>query len=131
MMEHFYEADPETREIVRRYIDGASFVATGHPHPLGFWVRHPFVHKIQDSTDDDGYVTVRVWLKEPLPLSDLSLVTVKPERPSDYSFYGPGKMGAAFWETHPDIEHAEIINFYGDDSQEDDGWNANVWLKDS
>lgn len=130
MVDHYYQPDPETQEVTRHYVDGASFVATGKPHPLGFWLRHPAALKIQDSTDQDGYVTVRVWLKAPLPPSEDVQYPREPlDRPADYSFYGGGRMNDAYWETHPDIDHAEVINFYGDDSLEDDGWNANIWLK--
>lgn len=131
MVDHYYATDPETKEITRQYRDGASFVAMGKPHPLAFWTRHPHVERIEDSTDEDGAVTVRVWLKAPLGTEVGATGTVMPDRPADYLFYGAGLMTDTFWEGHPDIGYFEVFNFLGDDSMDDDGWNANVWLKGS
>lgn len=123
-----YSTDPETREITRQYADGAAFVAVGPKPALAFWARHPQVQRLKETIDGDGYATVRIWLKGPLEEAEGF-----PEKPpggaSDLSFYGPGKMRGDFWATHPDIATYELVNFYGDDSMDDDGWNVNVWLR--
>jgi hypothetical protein len=55
--------------------------------------------------------------------------TDRPARDPDYEFSGPGRVGDAFWASHPDIAHAEVFNHSGDDSLDQDCWLVKVWLK--
>ncbi|MBO9710584.1 MAG: hypothetical protein J7521_20475 [Caulobacter sp.] len=130
-----YTTHPVTKAITRRHADGAAFVAHGHPHALGFWARHPNVAKIVD--DSEGLsgsptdVAIRVWLRDGWAddnTEELSETTA-PDGAPDLEFNGPGRMGDAFWLTHPDIEHVEVFNHLGDDSPEQDSWLVKVWLK--
>jgi hypothetical protein len=130
MTDYLYAIDPETEVARRFYRDGAAFVATAQPHPLAFWTIHPDVDRIADTSNDDGTMTVRVWLKPPLGTVLGSIGLQRPGRPADYFFYGGGLMGNAFWEGHPSIEFFEIANHLGD-NHDQDGWNVRVWLRGS
>jgi hypothetical protein len=126
--------DPVTREVSRSYADGAAFVAYGHPHPLGFWSRHPDVERFEEgeagAEAEAGDVAVRVWLRQGR-IQDNSETppSGKPAHGPDLAFSGPGRMGDAFWERHPDIAHALVFNHLGDDSFDQDCWLVKVWLK--
>lgn len=130
MTDYLYRIDSESGEARRFYSDGAAFVAHGQPHPLGFWTRHPGVERISDSAGEDGALIVRVWTKpfEGTLVGGVGLA--RPDRPADFLFHGGGLMSDTFWEGHPDIAYFEITNFLGDDSADDDGWNAHVWLRE-
>lgn len=131
-----YSTDPDGA-VRRRHRDGAAFVAYGQPHALGFWARHPDVARFEDgvTTGSDGQagdVAVRVWLHsgtiedntdEPAPASD-------PASPPDLEFSGAGRMGDAFWLSHPDVAEALVYNHLGVDSLEQDCWLVKVWLKE-
>lgn len=131
MTDYLYAIDPVSGEARRFYRDGAHFVASGQPHPLGFWTSHPSVERISDSTDEDGWVTVRVWLSPPAGVQLGAVGLVKPDRPADYQFHGGGLMGDTFWQGHPSIEYFEISNHLGHDSPDQDCWSAQVWLRGS
>jgi hypothetical protein len=132
-----YFTDAESGSVRRRHRDGAAFVAYGQPHALGFWARHRDIERFEDgdagSQAEAGDVAVRVWLRStriedntdwPAPEGD-------PSEPPDLEFSGAGRMGDAFWLSHPDVAEVRVFNHLGDDSMEQDCWLVKVWLKDS
>lgn len=131
-----YFTDPEG-SIRRRHRDGAAFVAYGQPHALAFWARHPNVVRFDDGDGggqgEPGDVAVRVWLRNALieDNTDWPAPETDPTEPPDLEFSGPGRMGDAFWLTHPDVAEARVFNHVGLDSMEEDCWLVKVWLKDS
>lgn len=129
MSDYLYRVDPDTGDARRFYHDGAALVVSGQPHPLGFWTVHPSVDRVTGSVDEDGVQTVRIWLKsQPLPQAEAT-DKERPARPADFEFFGGGLMKDGFWQSHPSIAHFEILNFLGDDSADEDSWNARVWLQ--
>jgi hypothetical protein len=124
-----YLTDPDTQEVLRRYTDGAAFVAYGQPHPLGFWARHPHVDDFTQSEITPAEVAVRVWTKHRIEDNGEGLLEEGPSRDPDYEFSGPGRMGDAFWARHPDVAHAEVFNHAGDDALDQDFWRVKIWLK--
>lgn len=133
MSDFVYMADPATREVTRRHRDGAAFAAFGQPHPLAFWSRHPNVDRIVEGEGaSDGEIEVRVWLKEGFASERTETpLGPRPGDDADYQFAGLGLMGDAFWEHHPDVAYAEVLNFLGDDSLDEDSWRVTIWLKDA
>jgi len=130
MTDYLYAIDPATQEARQVYQDGAAFVANGQPHPLAFWTIHPGVERIRDAMNDDGTMTVRVWLRPPEGTIVGAMGLERPSRPADFLFYGGGLMDRAFWEAHPEIEYFEVANHLGD-NHDQDGWNAHIWLRGS
>lgn len=130
MTDYLYRIDPATGDARRFYRDGAAFVAMGQPHPLAFWTNHPHVAKIADSATNKGEMTVRVWTDLIGPSDPDTPDRPRPDRPADFLFYGGGKMRDGFWEAHPGIEYFEVFNHLGHDSEDQDGWNVHVWLRE-
>jgi hypothetical protein len=133
MSDFVYMADPATREVTRRHRDGAAFAAFGQPHRLAFWSRHPNVDRIAEGDGtSDGEIEVRVWLKDGFASERTETpLGVRPGDDPDYEFAGPGLMGDAFWEHHPDVAYAEVLNVLGNDSLDQDAWRVAIWLKDA
>jgi len=132
-----YFTDSDTGFVRRRHTDGAAFVAYGQPHALAFWARHPNVERFEEgeggSQAEAGDVAVRVWLRSAMieDNTDWPASESDPTAPPDLEFSGAGRMGDAFWLSHPDIDEAQVFNHLGDDSMEQDCWLVKVWLKDS
>jgi hypothetical protein len=133
MSDFVYAIDPQTSEVTRRHRDGAAFVALGQPHPLAFWSHHANVARIVEGDGSrESDVEVRVWLKDGAASDNTDApLGGRPGDDPDYEFSGPGRMGDAFWEQHPDVEYAEVFNHLGDDSLDQDCWRVKIWLKDA
>lgn len=131
MSDFVYAIDPDTREVVRRHRDGAAFIAFGPPPRQGFWGRHPNVERVaQGDGSSDGEIGLRVWLRQGVASEGSDTPPgIPPDHDPYYEFTGPGRMGDAFWEQHPDVAYAEVFNHLGDDSLDQDCWSVKIWLK--